>query len=160
MDTTYAYLAGAIDADGFISIGRKTSYRRKQDGLFSTYYVVKIGLSETSQIIPDLLQATFPAWQGSYQPKNPRHKRWYIWQAHNQKAREPLTKLLPFLRLKRQQAASALALLNLMERQNAGRFMAKPLSARQTAARDRLYARVTILNAPRNRRKHLPAISA
>ena len=155
MDMTYAYLAGAIDADGFISIGRKTGYRRKRDGREVTYYIVKIGLSETSPIIPDLLQSIFPAWRGEHQPKNPGHKRWHIWQATNQKAREPLTRLLPHLKLKHRQAETAIALLDLMAEQNAGRFMATPLTTEQELARARLYAQVTTLNSPRNRRKHL-----
>jgi hypothetical protein len=160
METTCAYLAGAVDADGFISIGRKVGYRRKKDGRTVTYYVVKIGLSETSPIIPDLLQSMFPAWRGEHQPKNPLHKRWHIWQATNHKAKEPLERLLPYLRLKGQQAQLALDLIDLMARQNSGRFMAKPLTVDEEAARAALYEAVTTLNDPRNRRVHFPRKAA
>jgi hypothetical protein len=156
METTYAYLAGAIDADGFISIGRKVGSRPRADGSKPIYYVVKVGLSETSPIIPDLLQETFPAWRGGHQPRNPAHKRWFIWQATNQKAREPLLRLIPHLRLKRQQAELALQFLDLLAKQNAGRFMALNLTPEQEAEREELYRGVTHLNAPRNRRVHFP----
>ena len=157
MDTTYAYLAGTIDADGFISVGRKTSYFRKSDGKKSTYYVVKSGLSETSPIVPDLLHKTFPGWRGSHQPKNPLHKRWYIWQAVNSKAEGPLRALIPYLGLKRKQAILALSLIEITREQSVGRFMANPLTKRRITKRDKIYEAVTQLNAPRNRRKHIAA---
>lgn len=78
-ETTYAYLAGTIDADGFITISRKSMPHMRKDGSSVKYYVVNVGLSETSPVVPDLLQETFPAWRGSYQPTNPNHKRWHIW---------------------------------------------------------------------------------
>ena len=157
METTYAYLAGTIDADGFISVGKKVASKPRKDGVRATYYVVKIGLSETSPIVPALLQETFPAWHGSHQPKNPKHKRWYVWQSTNRKAREPLVRLLPYLRIKQRQAELALALIDVMERQSVGRNTRNPLSKEQIAEREALYDAVTKLNAPRNRRKHLAA---
>lgn len=158
MEVLYAYLAGAIDADGFVSVGRKIGHRRRANGEAVCYYVVKLGLSETNPTIPDLLQQTFPAWRGSYQPRNPAHKRWHIWQATNGKAREPLLRLGPHLRLKRQQAALAVELLDIMAEQNRARFMGNRLTIEQEAARHAIYMRVTQLNAPRNRRVHFPEI--
>lgn len=154
METLYAYLAGAIDADGFISIGKRAGSRRKADGTTPFYYVIKIGLSETSPIIPELLHQTFPGWYGTHQPKNPAHKRWYIWHAENAKAEAPLRALLPHLRLKRRQAEIALAFVDLLREQNTGRFMGNRLSDEQEAARHTLYAELSRLNAPRNRRVH------
>jgi len=155
METTYAYLAGAIDADGFISIGQKVGARKRNDGTPVRYYVVKIGLSETDATIPDLLQSIFPSWRGSYQPKNPLHKRWYIWQATDLKARKPLVQLLPYLRLKHRQAELALSMLDLKIQQNTGRFMGNRLTPEQARARWEIYAQLTHLNAPRNRRVYL-----
>lgn len=156
MDTTYAYLAGAIDADGFISVSKKTGYRRRADGSSPTYYSVRIGLSETRAEIPDLLQATWPAWRGEHQPKNPAHKRWHIWQTMGAKAREPLTRLLPYLILKREQARLALEFLDLVESQRST-FKGVPLSGQYETERRRLYEAITHLNSPRNRRVHFVA---
>lgn len=155
MKTTYAYIAGVIDSDGYISIGRKTSRYVKKDGTRSIYYEVRVGLGQTNEMIPDFVRSVFPGYRGSHQPKNPLHKRWYIWQAFNEKSRLPLQKLLPFLMLKKKQAAAALKMLDLMDKQNAGRFMAIRLTAKQEAERLALYREVSHLNAPRNRRKHL-----
>ncbi len=155
MKTTYAYLAGIIDSDGYVSIARKLSGYVKKDGTRSLYFEVRIGLGQTNELIPNLFQSVFPGYRGSHQPKNPKHKRWYLWQAFNEKARQPLKKLMPFLRLKKPQAVAALKLLDMMDRQNVGRFMALALTAEELQAREELYKEVSHLNAPRNRRAHL-----
>ncbi len=55
IDTVDAYLAGAIDIDGHISIIRKRGYRRRTDGRQMTYYVATVSLSDASPVVPDLL---------------------------------------------------------------------------------------------------------
>ena len=59
METLYAYLAGAIDIGGRISISRDRGYRR--GGREMAYYSAVITLSDSDPVLPDLLQATFPA---------------------------------------------------------------------------------------------------
>jgi hypothetical protein len=154
VELTYAYLAGTVDADGFISVGRKTMRTPRKDGSIPIYYVVKIGLSETSPIIPDLLFATFGGWRGYYEPKNASHKPWHIWQATNRKAEAPLRALLPHLRLKQRQAELALEFSELLALQQRARFKALALSADQELERSKLYEAITKLNVPRNRRVH------
>jgi hypothetical protein len=56
METTYAYLAGVIDIDGFISVARRPSRR----GEGQAGYYARIGLSDTSPVVPKLLHALFP----------------------------------------------------------------------------------------------------
>jgi hypothetical protein len=55
------------------------------------------------------------------------------------RAREPLLRLLPHLRLKRRQAELTLELIDLVEQQNATRFTNRPLSVEDDAARHVLY---------------------
>ena len=69
-DTVDAYLAGAIDIDGHISIIRKHGYRRRTDGRQMTYYVAVVSLSDASPVVPDLLQSTFPARRSTYRARN------------------------------------------------------------------------------------------
>jgi hypothetical protein len=64
-ETIYAYLAGVIDIDGRIGIRPALGYRRRSDGRM-TYYVATIALSDASPVIPDLLQAVFPARRSQY----------------------------------------------------------------------------------------------
>ena len=156
MDTLHAYFAGAIDSDGFITIGRKTGYRKKSDGTNPVYYVAKIGISQTSPIIPDMFHQHFPAWRGEHQPKNPNHKKWFIWQASNGKAEQPIRAVLPYLKLKQRQAELALEFIELIRTQNSGRWMGNEISDDEHRARGSLFNEITKLNAPRNRRIHLP----
>jgi hypothetical protein len=61
METLFANLAGAIDSDGRMFIARAQGYRRRLDRRQVPYYIATIALSDSSRIVPDLLQATFPA---------------------------------------------------------------------------------------------------
>ena len=64
----YAYLAGAIDTHGRISITRDRGYRRGDREI--NYYSAVISLSDSDPVLPDLLQATFPARRLQYEAKN------------------------------------------------------------------------------------------
>lgn len=154
MDTANAYFAGAIDADGFVSVGKKTSHTVRKDGGRSIYYVVKIGLSQTHPDVPTMLHAAFGGYLGFHQPKNSAHRRVHIWQATAGDARKPLLAVLPFLILKKTQAELAVQFLALMEYQNTGRFMGRPLPEDQALQREELYQQITARNAPKNRRVH------
>jgi hypothetical protein len=146
METTYAYLAGAIDIDGFISIDRRAGGQG--------VYRPRIGISDTSPVVPKLLHGLFAGRLFEIAPKKSSYAHFYLWEAQHQQAREPLFRLLPYLRLKRRHAELALALMDLVERQNVGRFRSEPLSAEEDAARRRLYEEVARLNEGRRRRRH------
>ena len=152
METLFAYLAGAIDIDGRIFIARAQGYRRRLDGRQVPYYIATIALSDSSPIVPDLLQATFPARRLQYDAKHRKQVAWHMWEAVNQGAHEPVARLLPYLRVKRRQAELALTLINLIEREKAG--SARPLSTEQEKARALLYEEVLILNESRPNRTY------
>lgn len=101
--TTLAYMAGFVDADGHISIHCR-SYKQK------TYYSPLIGIGGTQ---PAPLKAAKDLWGGSlftYRPKNPRHRLQFQWQCVGVKAATAIEDILPFLRLKEDQALIALEL--------------------------------------------------
>lgn len=141
METTYAYLAGIIDIDGYISIRRGVKFRQRLQSTVASYRA-RIGLSDASPVVPDLLQATFP---GRRSVMGGLH----LWEAEQERAREPLTRFLPYLRLKHRQAEIALELLNLLGRQQAG--LTQPVSEQET--KQSLYEEITRLNKPSRRRK-------
>ncbi len=153
METLYAYLAAAIDIDGYILIARRKTYARHQDGVETPRYTPTVGISNTAATIPDLFQATFPARRREFQPKNPKHRGWYWWEAEFQKARAPLLCLLPHLRIKRRQAELTLSFINLMDPSNPGHVRNR-LDAEQLRAREVLYDEITQLNGPRPRLKY------
>ena len=145
----HAYLAGVIDIAGHIRIRTKVGYRRRTDGRDMTYYVATIALSDASPVIPDLLQAVFPARRSQYKANNRKQTEWHMWEADNEGAREPLL-LAPYLRLKRRQAELALSLISLIESDAAG--SSRPLTAEQEQARRSLYEEVRAFDAARPRR--------
>jgi hypothetical protein len=145
METLYAYIAGAIDTHGRISISRDRGYRRA--GRAMAYYSAAITLSDSDPVLPDLLQATFPARRLQYGAKNRSHRAWHMWEAVGEGAQEPLIRLLPYLRIRRRQAELALSLITLMQSDKAG--SARPLSEEQQRARHLLYEQVKSLNASR-----------
>jgi hypothetical protein len=145
METLYAYLAGAIDTHGRISISRDRGYRR--GGREMAYYSAVITLSDSDSVLPDLLQTTFPARRLQYEVKNRSHRAWHMWEAVGKSAQEPLIRMLPYLRIRRRQAERALSLITLMQSDKAG--SARPLSEEQQRARHLLYEQVKSLNASR-----------
>lgn len=99
--TTFAYLAGVIDSDGFIS-----AHRHKRQGV--VYCAPLIGISGTSSEPHELAQSI---WGGSffaYTPKNPAHRVQYQWQAVGVRAATAIRDIEPFLLSKTRQASIAL----------------------------------------------------
>ena len=98
-----AYLAGAVDADGFLSIQR--TKRRIRSGTTSTYYIAKVGFAGTiSQEVHLILKERFGGNIYESTPKNPRHKPVSYYQASGPQAYKAAVALRPYLRMKRQQA--------------------------------------------------------
>ena len=90
------YLAGAMDADGFLSMRTHTIRG-------STTYSEFVGLGQVSDAIPNMLQSLFG---GTVRQRNrdPKWKTFYYWVASNKAAAFAAKTLLPFLILKRRQA--------------------------------------------------------
>jgi hypothetical protein len=151
-ETMYAYLAGAIDIDGRIIIIRTSGFRLT-DARMMYYYVAIVALSDSSPLVPDLLQSIFPARRLQYSAKGRKQKEWHMWEARNLKAREPLVRFSPYLKLKRRQAELAISLINLIEQDAAG-GAARPLTDEQDEARRLIYEEAEILNASRPQRTY------
>jgi len=93
---TLAYLAGAMDADGFFSIRHHTIRG-------STTYSESIGLGQVSDIVPNMLCNAFGGTVRQRQ-RDPKWKPFFYWVASNKNAAAATKILLPHLRLKRRQA--------------------------------------------------------
>lgn len=103
MSLELAYLAGAMDADGYFTI-----YRENKRG--SRTYSEACGLQQTSPVVPEKLKRLFG---GSVRLCKSRAKRWkpmYSWAASNRIAFDAVTALLPFLQIKTGQAKLIIAL--------------------------------------------------
>jgi hypothetical protein len=98
-----AYLAGVIDSDGYITVQRSTHKGR-------LYFGAKIGISGTRREPHDLAASIWSGKVGCYAPANPLHKAQFQWTRSGVVAAEAIEALLPYLRIKSDQALVALEL--------------------------------------------------
>jgi hypothetical protein len=148
LKTLYAYLAGIIDIDGYISITR-TARDRRHPSVYD--YVPSVGIAHPSATVPDLFQEVFAGRRREFQPNDSQFTCWHWWTAERENARRPLLCLTPFLRLKRRQAELVLALFELFDSQKR-EGTNHAVSDEQYAAGQRLYEEVERLNGPRVRK--------
>lgn len=157
MHTTYAYLAGILDADGFITIQRTTKNRVAPSGheWSPTYYTAKVGIAGTRDAPHRLALEVFGGSITTYKPANVNHRTTHQWNISGPKAGIVLRAVLPYLRVKHRQAELALDLVDLihMQFEEIKRTLKPPYSVPpvMTAARHVLYEAVVDLNEPRNR---------
>lgn len=101
--TTLAYLAGYIDGDGYITATSSLHSGRR-------YVGAVVGLSGTVRIPHDLAASLFGGNVRVYVPRNVRHRPQFQWQRYGRSAEPVLRAVLPYLRIKADQAALALVL--------------------------------------------------
>jgi hypothetical protein len=112
----YAYFAGAIDADGFISIQK--TVRKSKSKTPHIYFNAKIGLTSTNnEAVLNLLKENFGGSIYSYKPSNPNARQWSVWQTSDKQAREILLVLQPYLMAKKRQAELVIDFVNICDTQ-------------------------------------------
>ena len=117
----YAYLAGAIDSDGCISVKRSTYAMRVRGDATAPIFSERIMLKHVTPEVPTLLRDTFGGSLRVDTPSTARGRNLYAWQATDLRAVECLKAILPHLRVKREQALNCLALRKLKERSKKAR---------------------------------------
>jgi hypothetical protein len=153
METELAYLAGAIDSDGTIGIKRSTYAMRVRKDAGSAVFSERVALRQTSPIVPTMLKERFGGSLYMTKPSAARGRPLYSWAATDQRAIECLRALLPFLRIKRDQALNCLELRVLKEKsmkakvsRGRGHAGAAPRPLELTEAMEVTYARAKALN--------------
>lgn len=106
--TVLAYMAGIIDSDGFISINRSTHAGR-------LYHGPIIGVSGTRRQPHDLAASLWGGNVYTYTPRNSQHRTQFQWSRTGRPAVQPIRDVLPFLRVKVEQAELALELAEHLE---------------------------------------------
>lgn len=119
--TELAYCAGVIDSDGTIGIKRNTYAMRVVGDCKSPTYSERICVKQVEPEAIDLLHALFGGYRTIDDPSCKRGKRLHLWQVTDLQAAYALKNLLPFLRIKRKQAANCLALRILKEQSKVSR---------------------------------------
>lgn len=118
---TLAYLAGAMDSDGCISVKRSTYAMRVRGDATTPVFSERVMFKQVTPEIPTLLKELFGGSLRVDNPSSPGGRRLYSWQATDLRAAECLRSLLPYLRVKRDQAENCLSLRKLKERSKKAR---------------------------------------
>lgn len=101
---TLAYLAGAMDSDGYFSIKRSTYHMRVRKDASNPVYSEVMGLHQVTLDIPHLLRDYFGGTLYQAPPQTPNSKPLYRWRGSDLNAARAAAALLPYLRVKRRQA--------------------------------------------------------
>lgn len=110
-----AYFAGFFDGEGTISISKKFSKDTE-----TYYYVLNVRIGCTAQKLMAEMTRIYGGNFSSYVGPNPKHKTVFYWDASSHDVQERfLLKMLPYLKIKREQARLALNLIRLHHRKDA-----------------------------------------
>jgi hypothetical protein len=165
VDTTYAYLAGVIDSDGFITVQRTRKNRTAPNGHTwqPMYYTPKVGISGTRSEPHGVAVEAFGGTVTCHTPVNKAHRMVYLWSVSGPAAGAASRLLMPFLRIKGRQALLAIELAELVTAQyttiKATQVPPYRVPDEMTLERERIWQAVTALNEPRNRRVHFAEAS-
>lgn len=105
-----AYLAGAMDSDGYFSIKRSTYHMRVRGDAVNPVYSEDTGLRQVTPHIPELLKEHFGGYLSVERPSTTNGKPLHSWRATAANAARCAEALLPYLRIKRRQAELMLEL--------------------------------------------------
>lgn len=109
-DLTLAYLAGVIDSDGYLSVKRTTYHMRVRGDAGNPVFSEKIGCKQVTPEAIDLLHATFNGYRRVEKPSTANGRPLHSWVVTDRNAAAAAEALLPFLRIKREQAILLLQL--------------------------------------------------
>lgn len=110
-DLTNAYLAGIIDADGYIGLIKR--YTGGRNDLQKNFFVPVIKLASTTPVITDFLKKEFGGHIDKARFSNlPNTKPAVMWSVRNRKIIiEILNRIEPYLMIKKERAETVLAFI-------------------------------------------------
>lgn len=103
-ETTKAYLAGILDADGYFTIKRSTYHQRVRSDATNPVFSERIGIKQVTPDALNLLQECFGGSVRIEKPSAKRGKPLYSWIVSDKIAATVAKTLLPYLRIKKRQA--------------------------------------------------------
>ena len=115
-ETQLAYCAGVIDSDGTIGVKRSTYGMRVVKGCAAPNYSERISVKQVERQAVDLLNLLFGGARYVQNPSAGKGKPLESWDINNRKAAVCIYALLPYLRIKREQALNCLRLRVVKER--------------------------------------------
>lgn len=116
-----SYCAGVIDSDGCIGVRRLTYAMRVVGDSGQPTYSERVAVKQVERQAIDLLRETFGGSFGVDKPSAKRGRPLYRWEVKDRKAAACLEALLPFLRIKHEQAKNCLLLRAVKEQSKVAR---------------------------------------
>jgi hypothetical protein len=152
MKEIYAYLAGVLDSDGTIGVKKSTYKMRVTKDCTKPTYSERICVRQVENQAVALIQKTFGGGFYITKPSALNGKPLFTVALTDKKASAMLEKLLPFLRIKKQQALNCLKLRKTKDISNIARRFKKAdgtrgRSNRDSNAMERLYQKSKTLNS-------------
>jgi len=105
-----AYTAGLLDGEGCINIAKIKPYKNKR--MISPNHTLRVTISNTNSLMGEWLQDNFG---GNIQVHHPQNRNWkdrYNWVLSEEKAKNLLVALLPYLKIKIEQAKIGIEFYN------------------------------------------------
>lgn len=112
----YAYLAGALDADGSFGIKRSTYHKRVLRDADNPTFSETVALKQVTPQVPQLLKDTFGGYMRVAPPNTPNSRPAYVYVATDRVASEICRQVMPYLRIKQEQASTLLVLRHTKEK--------------------------------------------
>ena len=141
-----AYLAGCIDCDGYITIKRDTYKLRKKGDASTPIFYERIGFKQTHPEVVDLFYKCFGGYRNIQKPSAKRGKPLHSWEARNLQANLCIKLLLPYLRVKRQQAEICMELRKSLEKTKHIRLPGTNIPKEELQLRESLFNQIKALN--------------
>ena len=148
---TLSYLAGLLDADGYFGVTMSTSLYRNGKRP-RPEWVGRIGLKQVTEVGPRLLKSYFEGYQGTEAPSATNGKLLHAWKVSYRKAHRCAKILLPYLRIKKEQAK----LLIKLEAHKVNTQHRQSLTLRQAQYRYEIYLKSRSLNDVRGKAQNFP----
>lgn len=105
-----AYLAGAMDSDGYFTIKKSTYHKRVRGDAKNPTYSEKMGLHQVTPEVPHLLKETFGGMCYLAKGSNENSKPLWRYTSTDKVAAKACEMLLPYLRIKKAQVQLILEL--------------------------------------------------
>lgn len=130
------YFAGYFDGEGSVCIAQSIYVSKKKGP--QSHHSLRLQVPSTDPVSVQAFLAEFGGYVQFLEPKNPKWKPRWVWCACSREANRALTRMLPYLKVKRADAEIGLAFQALM----AGNPRGKPVTEAMRAERDALRLRL------------------
>lgn len=167
--TELAYIAGAMDSDGFFTIKRNTYSVRKVGDAKYPSYSERAGIKQTTPQIIDLIHKNFGGYRSIQKPNTKNGKPLHSIDLRNKICHEFVKAIMPYLVLKKEQASILMELRKITGKRGAKKtirqrtphgtyanFTKHSVGEDILAIKESLVERIKSLNDTRSDEKHKP----